>query len=75
MSDESSKPSQSLDIAALSADLAKLEARLAQVVEMRYFGGYNESEVAEALGITARTVQRDWQKARVILQAMLTDRD
>jgi RNA polymerase sigma factor (TIGR02999 family) len=55
------------------ADLAKLEPRLAQVVEMRYFGGYDEEEVAEALGITARTVQRDWQKARVLLQAMLSD--
>ena len=55
------------------ADLAKLEPRLAQVVEMRYFGGYNEEEVAEALGITARTVQRDWQKARVLLQAMLSN--
>jgi RNA polymerase sigma factor (TIGR02999 family) len=54
------------------ADLAKLEPRLAQVVEMRYFGGYHEEEVAEALGITARTVQRDWQKARVLLQAMLS---
>jgi len=56
------------------ADLAKVEPRLAKVVEMRYFGGYDESEVAEALGITARTVQRDWQKARVLLQAMLSDR-
>ena len=55
------------------ADLAKLEPRLAQVVEMRYFGGYNEEEVAEALGITTRTVQRDWQKARVLLQAMLSN--
>ncbi len=55
------------------ADLAKLEPRLAQVVEMRYFGGYSEEEVAEALGITGRTVQRDWQKARVLLQAMLCD--
>ena len=55
------------------ADLAKVEPRLAQVVEMRYFGGYTEEEVAEALGITARTVQRDWQKARVLLQAMLTN--
>jgi RNA polymerase sigma factor (TIGR02999 family) len=55
------------------ADLAKLEPRLAQVVEMRYFGGYDEQEVAEALGITARTVQRDWQKARLLLQAMLSD--
>jgi DNA-directed RNA polymerase specialized sigma24 family protein len=40
---------------------------------MRYFGGYSEEEVAEALGLTARTVQRDWQKARVLLQAMLRD--
>lgn len=57
------------------ADLAKLEPRLAQVVEMRYFGGYDEEEVAEALGITTRTVQRDWQKARVLLQAMLSNAD
>lgn len=57
------------------AELAKREPRLAQVVEMRYFGGYTEEEVAEALGITTRTVQRDWQKARLLLQAMLTDDD
>jgi RNA polymerase sigma factor (TIGR02999 family) len=56
-------------------ELAKQEPRLAQVVEMRYFGGYSEEEVAEALGITARTVQRDWQKARMLLQAMLSDID
>jgi DNA-directed RNA polymerase specialized sigma24 family protein len=40
---------------------------------MRYFGGYDDSEVAEALGITTRTVSRDWQKARVLLHAMLSD--
>ena len=57
------------------AELAKREPRLAQVVEMRYFGGYKEEEVAEALGITTRTVQRDWKKARVLLQAMLSDSD
>jgi len=57
------------------ADLAKVEPRLAQVVEMRYFGGYSEEEVAEALGITARTVQRDWKKARVLLKAMLSNDD
>lgn len=57
------------------AELATREPRLAQVVEMRYFGGYGEGEVAEALGITARTVQRDWQKARVLLQAMLSRSD
>ena len=54
-------------------ELAKQEPRLAHVVEMRYFGGYSEEEVAEALGITTRTVQRDWQKARILLQAMLSD--
>jgi len=55
------------------ADLNKLEPRLVQVVEMRYFGGYSEEEIGEALGITVRTVQRDWQKARMLLQSMLTD--
>jgi DNA-directed RNA polymerase specialized sigma24 family protein len=34
------------------------------VVECRYFGGLTEEETAEALGVTARTVQRDWAKAR-----------
>jgi RNA polymerase sigma factor (TIGR02999 family) len=53
--------------------LAGVEPRLAQVVEMRYFGGYSEQEIAEALGLTTRTVQRDWQKARMLLQVMLSD--
>jgi RNA polymerase sigma factor (TIGR02999 family) len=44
--------------------LAKLNHRLSQVVECRYFGGLTEEETAEALGVTARTVQRDWAKAR-----------
>jgi DNA-directed RNA polymerase specialized sigma24 family protein len=47
--------------------LAQAEGRLAQVVEMRYFGGYSEREIAEALQVTERTVQRDWEKARLIL--------
>jgi DNA-directed RNA polymerase specialized sigma24 family protein len=38
---------------------------------MRYFGGYSEQEIAETLQITERTVQRDWQKARIILAATL----
>ena len=51
--------------------LAQADSRLAQVVEMRYFGGYSEVEVAEALGVTERTVRRDWEKARLILAAAL----
>lgn len=52
-------------------ELAKVEPRLAQVVEMRYFGGYSEQEMAETLGVTERTVQRDWEKARLILAVAL----
>jgi RNA polymerase sigma factor (TIGR02999 family) len=44
--------------------LAMVDERLSQVVECRYFGGLTEAETAEALGITVRTVQRDWRKAR-----------
>jgi RNA polymerase sigma factor (TIGR02999 family) len=51
--------------------LAAFDARLARVVECRFFGGLTESETAAALGITVRTVQRDWVKARVLLQRAL----
>jgi RNA polymerase sigma factor (TIGR02999 family) len=51
--------------------LEQAQPRLAQVAEMRYFGGYTESEIAETLGVTERTVQRDWEKARGILAAAL----
>jgi RNA polymerase sigma factor (TIGR02999 family) len=44
--------------------LAAVNGRLSQVVECRYFGGLTDEETAEALGVTARTVQRDWAKAR-----------
>ena len=44
--------------------LTRLNPRLGQVVECRYFGGLTEQETAEALGVTLRTVQRDWAKAR-----------
>ena len=44
--------------------LAALDARQARVVECRFFGGLTETETAEALGVTPRTVARDWVKAR-----------
>ena len=44
--------------------LAALDRRLSQVVECRYFGGLTEEETADVLGVTRRTVQRDWAKAR-----------
>jgi RNA polymerase sigma factor (sigma-70 family) len=44
--------------------LAELNPRLSRVVECRFFGGMTEEEVAVALGITERTVRRDWIKAK-----------
>ena len=49
------------------ASLEHADARLAELVEMRYFGGYSEQEIADTLGVTVRTVQRQWEKARALL--------
>jgi len=52
-------------------ELARVDSRLVQVVEMRYFAGLTETEIASILGVTDRTVRRDWEKARVLLAGML----
>jgi RNA polymerase sigma factor (TIGR02999 family) len=52
-------------------ELAQLDRRIAQVVEMRYFAGMTELEIADALGVTDRTVRRDWEKARLVLAQAL----
>jgi DNA-directed RNA polymerase specialized sigma24 family protein len=44
---------------------------LVKVVEMRYFGGLNEQEIASSLGVTDRTVRREWEKARLLLSVAL----
>lgn len=53
--------------------LRDIDERAMRVVEMRYFAGMVESEIALALDITERTVRRDWQKAKLLLQAALED--
>ena len=60
-----------LRVSAALDELAKADTRLAQVVEMRYFAGLEEQEIAVALGVTDRTVRRDWQKARLLLSLAL----
>jgi DNA-directed RNA polymerase specialized sigma24 family protein len=50
-----------------------VEPRLAKVVECRFFGGLSEIETAEALGVTTRTVERDWVKARMLLHRALAE--
>ncbi|MCE4555719.1 ECF-type sigma factor [Pelomonas cellulosilytica] len=62
---------EALQVDAALTALAQVEPRLAQVVEMRYFGGLTDAEIATALGLTDRTVRRDWDKARALLRTML----
>lgn len=52
-------------------ELETLDPELVQVVEMRYFGGYSEREIAEMQGVTERTVRRRWDKARAWLYVAL----
>jgi RNA polymerase sigma factor (TIGR02999 family) len=52
--------------------MATFDPRMTQVVEMRYFGGLTETEIARALGVTDRTVRRDWEKARLLLRDALS---
>jgi len=52
-------------------ELERADARAARMVEMRYFGGYSDREIAQTLEVTERTVQRDWEKARMLLRVIL----
>ena len=51
--------------------LAALSPRLAQIIECRYFAGYDDTETAQALGLSDRTIRRDWLKARAWLRREL----
>ena len=65
---------ESDELLALDAALDRLDAmdsRLRQVVELRFFGGLTDTEVGEVLGVTRRTVQRDWTRARAWLYGEL----
>jgi RNA polymerase sigma-70 factor (ECF subfamily) len=65
-------PEAMLDVDRLLTRLALLDARQARIVEMRYFGGFSEQEIAEALGISERTVKRDWSMARAWMRKELS---
>jgi RNA polymerase sigma factor (TIGR02999 family) len=64
-------PETLLAIDAAIARLAQTSPRLARLVELRFFGALSEAEVAEEMGLTVRTVQRDWAKARTLLALAL----
>ena len=52
--------------------LAEIDERLARVVELRFFAGLTEAEIADTLGRDERTVRRDWRKARAVLHELLS---
>jgi RNA polymerase sigma factor (TIGR02999 family) len=58
-----------LHLALLLERLAAMDPRAAQVVDLQYWGGLNQMEIAEALGVSVSTVQRDWEFARLWLAA------
>ena len=51
--------------------LSEMDARQSRIVEMRFFGGLTEEETAEALGLSTRTIKRDWRLARAWLYDQL----
>jgi RNA polymerase sigma factor (sigma-70 family) len=55
--------------------LGELDERLALVVDLRFFCGFSFAEIAAMQGVSERTVQRDWDKARILLHRFLKDRE
>jgi RNA polymerase sigma factor (TIGR02999 family) len=60
---------QAVDLAL--KELAEIDSGLARIVEMRFFAGLTETEIAKALDVSDRTVRREWQKARALLLTII----
>ena len=72
---EQAEAERSTDVLALDealSQLAELDSRKSQIVELRFFGGLNETETAEVLNISLRTIQREWNLARAWLFQQLS---
>lgn len=69
--DEGPSPEEMLALDAALEKLDRVDPRLRHVVELRFFAGLTDAEIGEALGVTRRTIQRDWTKARAWLYAEL----
>jgi RNA polymerase sigma factor (TIGR02999 family) len=68
-------PEQMLDLDRALDRLAKMDARQSRIVELRFFAGLSVDETAEVLGISAKTVKRDWSSARAWLEGELREGD
>lgn len=69
---EGGEPERWLAVDEALHQLKDVHPRLVRVVECRFFAGLTEEETAQALGVTSRTVQRDWKRARLWLRQFLT---
>ena len=65
-------PARFMDLHEALDRLALIDSRQAQIVELRYFGGFMEDEIAASLGVSARTVKRDWKLAKAWLYGELS---
>jgi DNA-directed RNA polymerase specialized sigma24 family protein len=54
-------------------ELERIDRPLAELVDLKFFCGFTFAEIAQQRGVSERTVQRDWQKARLFLHHVLTD--
>ncbi len=68
---ESPRVAEILELDEALTKLGALNERLARVVELRYFGDLSEEETARVIGVTDRTVRREWRKARAFLHHCL----
>jgi RNA polymerase sigma factor (TIGR02999 family) len=57
------------------SELAALDPALAELVDLHFFGGFAFAEIAAMRGVSERTVQRDWRKARLLLQSVMLPAD
>lgn len=71
--DALAEPMDVLDLEEALRELTALDPRQARVVELRFFAGLDVEETADALGLSARTVKREWQTARAWLQHRLLE--
>jgi RNA polymerase sigma factor (TIGR02999 family) len=71
LAEQCAQPELLVDIDAALEDLAKLEPALAQVVDLKFFCGFSMVEIGNLMGISERTAQRQWEKARAMLYLAL----
>ncbi len=63
------------DLSDALESLEKIDARLAQCVDLKFFCGFSFIEIAQLREVSERTVQRDWDKARLLLRRIISDRE